>query len=241
MASIFLPNKYNYLVWGNAVLLLVLLLLEKTDPSSIVFAYFLETIIIGVFHCIKLGMVNSLGKRSNPNVKMPSSTLGIILFFLVHYGMFVGIQSIFLFSFFQKTIPQLEDGFHLLHNYGVILGQEGIPILLASLFVSNLKYFYSNFLQKEQYKEYSVSSLFFKPYVRIFIQQFTVILAGFFFMIFSEGFAAAILLIVFRLLVDLIIIGIHRDSNNLDKLLRKITKNEADFLEAKKKLQEISE
>ena len=64
---------------------------------------------------------------------------------------------------------------------------------------------------------------------------------GFFFILLSEGFAAAVLLIFFRLIIDLLLIGIHRDSNNLDILLRKITKSEAEFLEAKKKLQEFSE
>ncbi|HAT64340.1 MAG TPA: hypothetical protein DCS66_07025, partial [Flavobacteriaceae bacterium] len=170
-----------------------------------------------------------------------TSSIGLILFFMFHYGMFVAIQSIFLFSFFEKELSQLKDGFHLIHNYGVILRLEGMPILIASLFVSNLKYFYTNFWKNDQFKEYSPSGLFFRPYVRIFIQQFTVILAGFFFILLSEGFAAAVLLILFRLIVDLIIIGIHRDSNNMDKLLRKITKTEAEYLEAKEKFQEFSE
>ncbi|MEZ4874142.1 MAG: DUF6498-containing protein [Flavobacteriaceae bacterium] len=241
MKPIFFPNKYNYLVWANALFLLALLLYKKVTPISIVFAYFLETIIIGLFHCVKLWMVNTHGKKSNGKVQMPSSSLGIVLFFMAHYGLFVAVQSIFLFSFFQNTLPDLKDGFHLIHNYGVILKQEGMTIVLASLFVSNLKYFYTNFWQNDQYKDYSPSAIFFKPYVRIFIQQFTVILAGFFFIVFSEGFAAAILLIVFRLIVDLIIIGIHRDANHLDTLLRKITKNETDFQKAKEQLKEISE
>ena len=241
MKSIFIPNKYNYLIWGNALFLLVLLSLDLADPISVVFAYFLETIIIGVFHCVKLWMVNTYGKSSKETAKMPTSSIGLILFFMFHYGMFVAIQSIFLFSFFENELSQLKDGFHLIHNYGVILRLEGMSILIASLFVSNLKYFYTNFWKNDQFKEYSPSGLFFRPYVRIFIQQFTVILAGFFFILLSEGFAAAVLLILFRLIVDLIIIGIHRDSNNMDKLLRKITKTEAEYLEAKEKFQEFSE
>lgn len=241
MNTIFLPNKYNYLVWGNALLLLVLLLLGVADPMSIVFAYFLETIIIGLFHGIKLWMVNTYGKEGPNNHQMPKSSFGLVLFFFAHYGMFVGVQSIFVFAFFQSALPEINEPFHLLENYTTIIQLQGMPILIASLFVSNLKYFYTNFFQNEQYKEYTPNALFFKPYVRIVIQQFVVILSGFFFIILSEGFAAAILLILLRLLVDLAIISIHRDSNNLDKLLKKVTKNESDFQKAKKNLQEFSE
>ncbi|MCB0456673.1 MAG: DUF6498-containing protein [Flavobacteriaceae bacterium] len=241
MKTLFLPNKYNYLVWGNALLALVLLLFGAADPLSIVFAYFLETIIIGLFHCIKLWMVNTYGKESPNTHKMPKSSIGIVLFFLVHYGMFVGIQSIFVFAFFQSSLPQIKEPFHIIENYGTVIHLEGMPILIASFFVSNLKYFYTSFWQNNQYKEYSPSGLFFRPYVRIIIQQVVVILAGFFFIIFSEGFAAAILLIIFRLVVDLAIVGIHRDATNLDKLLRNITKDEKDFQEAKKRFQEFSE
>ncbi|MEZ4778560.1 MAG: DUF6498-containing protein [Flavobacteriaceae bacterium] len=241
METLFIPNKYNYLVWGNALLALVLLILGVADPISIVFAYFLETIIIGLFHGIKLWMVNTYGKESPNTHQMPKSSIGIVLFFFVHYGMFVGIQSIFVFAFFQSSIPQIKEPFHIIENYNAIIHLDGMPILIASFVVSNLKYFYTNFWQNNQYKEYSASSLFFKPYVRIFIQQFVVILAGFFFIIFSEGFAAAILLILFRLIVDLAIVGIHRDAANVDKLLRKITRDEKDFEEAKKRFQEFSE
>ena len=241
MKTVFWPNRYNYLVWGNALFLLTLLLFNKADPISIVFAYFLETIVIGLFHVVKLWMVNTYGKEGPNNHQMPKSSVGLVLFFLFHYGMFVGIQSVFVFAFFQSKLPQIKEPFHILDNYAAVIQLEGMAVLIASLFVSNLKYFYSNFLHNAQYKEYTPGALFFKPYVRIFIQQFVVILSGFFFILFSEGFAAAILLIVFRLVVDLVMVAIRADNTNMDVVLKKITHGEKEFEAAKKNLQEYTE
>lgn len=52
-----------------------------------------------------------------------------------------------------------------------------------------------------------MAKLFAKPYPRIIIQQFAVILGGFF-MIFSSGvFAVAILIIIFRTAIELLFIA----------------------------------
>jgi len=236
-----IPNSYNYIIWGNAVFQFLLLFTGFIAPETVVFAYFLETILIGVIHCFKLALVHFYGKESEGKFQFPPGLIGILVFFCFHYGMFVGIQSIFVFSFFQGDIPGLKDGFHLIHNYEVVLQLKGMWMVLLSLVISNLKYFYSNFYEPKQYRNYSIGSLFFKPYVRIVIQQLAVILAGFFFIVFKQGMAAAVLLIILRTIVDLAIVGIRHDSNFLDPFLRKITRTEQEFQEAKSRLESISE
>ena len=102
-------------------------------------------------------------------------------------------------------------------------------------------YFFSNFLRNEKYRDYSPDNIMMKPYVRIFIQQFVVILAFFFFMIFNSGMIAAVLLIFFRLFVDLVLFSIKKDSKILELLTKKIAKSPEEYAKVSKQLQEYSE
>jgi len=56
-----------------------------------------------------------------------------------------------------------------------------------------------------------------KPYLRIFVQQFVVILSGFFLVFLKAGMVAAVILIAFRLVLDLILIGLRENSEVLDR------------------------
>ena len=238
--AIFFPTKNNAVLWANALFLLLLLLLKLADPLTVVFAYFLETIIIGIIHLVKLGLVSGYGQKSS-NAQSLFSGIPLMLFFLLHYGLFVAIQSIFAFTLFQGSVSGLKDGFHLIYNYSFILGSTGMPIILTSIFVNNLSYFYTNFLRNGKYKEYAPGDIMMKPYVRIFIQQFVVILAFFFFIIFNSGVVAAVLLILFRLVVDLVLFSIRKDGKMLHILSQKLAKESEDIPEIKKQLQEYSE
>lgn len=238
--ALLFPTKYNAVLWANALFLLLLLIFNLADPLTIVFAYFLETIIIGIFHLLKLALVSKFGQKStDPNMQLTG--IPLMLFFTVHYGMFVAIQSIFAFTLFQGTVPGFKDGFYLIHNYTYILGSAGMPIILTSIFINNLSYFYTNFWRNGKYKEYAPDNIMMKPYVRIFIQQFVVILAFFFFMLFNSGYVAAILLIVFRLFVDLVLFSVKKNGKLLVLLTEKIAKSPEDYPKVKKQLQEYSE
>jgi hypothetical protein len=241
IATILYPTKNNILVWANACFLLLLLLFNLVDSLTIVFAYFLETIVIGIFHIVKLWIVSIHGKASVSKKSLQLKGLPLVLFFVAHYGIFVGVQSVFAFALFEGIIPEITDAFHLIHNYGYVMTRAGMTVIMASLVVTNLGYFYTNFWANEKYKEYTTGAIFIKPYARIFIQQFVVILAFFFFIIFSTPKVAAILLIVFRLLVDLVMVSLNKDSQTLDALAKKYAKSHEHYLDMKQKYQEFSE
>ncbi len=239
-SAILVPTKNNFVLWANALFLFLLLAFNLADPLTVVFAYFLETIIIGIIHLLKLGLVGKYGKKS-ANSKKQLSGIPLMLFFCVHYGMFVAIQSVFAFTLFESSIPDLEDGFHLIHNYIFILGSAVMPIILASIIINNIGYFYTNFWQNKKYKDYTQDAILMKPYVRIFIQQFVVILAFFFYILFNSGMIAAALLILFRLFVDLVVFSIKKDSKTLEIVSKKLAKNPEQYPEIRKQLQEYSE
>ncbi|MAZ73443.1 MAG: hypothetical protein CMC70_09890 [Flavobacteriaceae bacterium] len=240
LKNLFQIQPAALLLGAQAILFLLLLVFGVVTPEAIVFGYFFETIIIGVIHLVKLFLVLKHGKKDTRNAGAFSG-YGMLLFFLFHYGMFVCIQLIFVFSFFTGTIEGIKSGFALLHNFEVLLKSDGMGFMLGSLVLTNLGYFYTNFWVTYKYKDYAPSELFFKPYVRIFIQQFAVILSGFFFVILNAGFAAAVLLLVFRLLVDLGMVAIKKNSNFLNTLALKLAKKGQDPKEVREQLEQLSE
>jgi hypothetical protein len=193
------PNRHNLFVWLNALFLIGLLVFGKTDALTIVIAYFLETVIIGIVYAFKMYTIIS----SNP---ASEEKYGTILFFLLHYTFFVAIQLIFVFGFLASKDKNIIDGFNLLHNIAYVLQLKGMVYILISILIYNLAEYYF-FIKTEVYKRVKVKDIFFQPYVRIIIQQFAVILGGFFIIFISGVFVVAILLIAIRTFIELILIS----------------------------------
>ncbi|PQJ79619.1 DUF6498-containing protein [Polaribacter porphyrae] len=235
LKNIFYPTPQNAFVWLSSIYLLFLLYIGKASPMTILFAYFLETIIIGIFNALKMFWSIFFGKSEKHE-------FGLIFFFLIHYGMFVGIQSIFAFALFSiegKGI--IKEPFHIFDNYATILSLEDIKYALPAIIFTHLGKFISDFLHHKKYLKFSAKDIMFKPYLRIFIQQFVVILS-FFFIVFAEaGIIAAILLILFRLIVDLVMESIKENSKVLDVLSEKLANEKASKSEIKKQLLTLTE
>ena len=125
--SIFYPTHQNAFVWLSTIYLLFLLYIDKATPISILFTYFLETIVIGVFNVLKMLWSILYGKSK-------SSGYALILFFLIHYGIFVAIQSIFgfaIFGFEGKGI--IKNPFDILDNYAAILQLENMQYAVPAI------------------------------------------------------------------------------------------------------------
>ncbi len=161
---------------------------EGWNAKEVFLVYCLETVIIGLFTLLKLGIATGIRKRDwweNNGSKTLVSGLFFMLFFLFHYGIFVGVQtSIFLgaLSFHSTETPNILQILISPHKY---LGTEGWLILSAFVF----GYGYENltgFILNNEYRTKSMSRIMFEPYLRIFVQQFTVILGSFFLMFGAE-------------------------------------------------------
>lgn len=233
LRDIFYPTYQNAFIWLSTFYLLFLLYLGKATPITILFAYFLETIIMGIFNALKMFWSITYGK---------SKGYGLILFFLFHYGFFVAIQSIFgfaIFSFQKQSL--IKEPFNLIENYSSILQLEDIKYALPAIVFTHLGKFVADFINNEKYKKFSASEIMFKPYARIFIQQFVVILSFFFIAFAKAGIIAALFLIVFRLVVDLIFESIKENSEILDAVAEKLQNEKASKEEIKKQLQLFTE
>ncbi|WP_435414501.1 DUF6498-containing protein [Polaribacter aestuariivivens] len=230
--SIFYPTKQNAFIWLSSIYLLFLLYIGKATAISILFAYFLETIIIGIFNALKMLWSILFGKST-------SLGFGLVLFFLFHYGFFVAIQSIFGFSLFGiEGKGLIKEPFNLIENYTTILNLEDIKYALPAIIFMHLGKFITDYIGNEKYKKFTANEIMFKPYLRIFVQQFVVIISSFF-IIFGEsgaGIIAAILLISFRLVIDLALESINENSEVLDYLSEKLENEKATKEEIKKQL-----
>lgn len=201
-----LPNRKNAFIWFNVLFVITLLIMGETDAFSIVLAYFMETLIIGVIHAFKMYKVlkhaDAIGIKRTQN-----NGPGMIPFFMFHYTFFVAVQAIFVFVLLEMKDPNIEP-FSLLDNMAYILqNYEGVYPILISLTIYNIADCYFNFLIPKAYENTTMEKAFMGPYGRIIIQQFAVIL-GFFFFIFSFAMeVVAILIIGIKALIDFYIVS----------------------------------
>ena len=179
---------------------------EGWNAAQVFLVYCLETVIIGLFTVVKLACVTLIVKpRDEWNAGKSSvmvSGLFFILFFLVHYGIFVFVQTQIFFS-----VSGLVSDHSILGTYRQIpkvLGHEGQLLLLIFIIYYTLQNLFGFFLSGE-YKTISMMKLMFQPYARIFVQQLVVIV-GSIFLAFGAGkvfiLVLALVKISFEIFID---------------------------------------
>jgi len=154
---------------------------EGWNAAQVFLVYCLETVIIGLFNVVKMACVTLFVKSRDNWQNGASNTLQsgwfFILFFIVHYGLFVFVQTQIFFA-----ISGLMKSHSILGKYAEIpeaLGNEGQLLLIIFIAYYTLDNLFNFFLSGE-YKIISMSRLMFQPYGRIFVQQFVVILGSMF-------------------------------------------------------------
>ena len=146
-----------------------------------------------------------------------------MLFFLVHYGMFVAIQMGMFFAVSGIGDQSGISFFNFFYKWPTLINKE-IMIMLAVFIVSygfrNLK----EFILSGEYRTASLSYLMFQPYARIFVQQMTVILGS----IFLSFGAGKVFVLIFSLVKIFFEVFIDYDS-----IIKKAAKGELDPVENK--------
>ena len=67
LRSVFFPSRHNLVLWITTLYLLILLYTGKISGLTVLFVYFLETIIIGLFNIVKIYLVLKLGEKEDSN------------------------------------------------------------------------------------------------------------------------------------------------------------------------------
>jgi len=175
---------------------------EGWDARMVFLVYCLETIIIGIMTILKMAALTLFVKTEEKwkiNGKSSRQTgWFLILFFTLHYGIFVFVQTQLFFG-----VSGLMKGTSMMSGYAQIpalLGNEGKILLAIFICYYTLETIFNFFLSGE-YKRISLARLMFQPYGRILIQQFVVIL-GSMFLTFGAGRIFILVFVVIRIFAE---------------------------------------
>jgi Family of unknown function (DUF6498) len=179
---------------------------QDWNASEIFLVYCLETVIIGIINVFKMACVTRFVRKKDVwntqggNITMKSG-LFFIIFFIVHYGLFVFVQTQIFFSV-SGLIPEGN----------LVMDYTKIPELLGYhgkllLFIFIAYYTFTNlfdFFLSGKYKTVSTGRLMFEPYMRIFVQQVVVII-GSMFLQFGAGKIFILIFVVARIFFELFV------------------------------------
>lgn len=188
------------------------------DARQVFLVYCLETVIIGIINVVKMACVTLFARnkdvwQNNGNTTMQSGWF-FIIFFILHYGIFVFVQTQLFFG-----VSGLVPNGSLLMQYSKIpelLGRDGqLMLLIFTAYYIMQSVF--GFFSSGVFKTVSMSRLMFEPYMRIFVQQFVVIL-GSMFLSFGWGKIFILIFIAAKIFFELFI--------NFNRVLDLIDKNE---------------
>ncbi len=178
---------------------------EGWNASQVFLIYCLETVIIGIANVIKMAFVTIFVRKKDAWENGGSSSMQsgwfFIFFFILHYGFFVFVQTQIFFG-----VSGLIPGGSFMKSYSKIPGlldDNGRLMLLIFIAYYTLHSVFDFFLTGN-YKTISMGRLMFEPYMRIFVQQFVVIL-GSIFLSFGAGKVFILVFIIAKIFFELFI------------------------------------
>ena len=178
---------------------------EGWNASQVFLVYCLETVIIGIVNVLKMACVTIFVRKKddwqNADSSAKRSGWFFIIFFIAHYGFFVFVQTQIFFN-----VSGLIPGGSFLTSYSKIpelLGPEGKLLLLIFIVYYTLQNVF-DFLLSGKYKTVSMGRLMFEPYMRIFVQQFVVIL-GSIFLSFGAGKIFILVFVIAKIFFELFV------------------------------------
>jgi len=170
---------------------------DHWDGFAVITLYMLETVIIGLFHALRMLYYGFL--------KMPAigiqSTLFKIAFFLVHYNFFVFVQSALFFGIAESSVEGISEGFQVIHNFKLFI-KEPYIITIYAFIASQIAYSGREILGLNTYENMTTDKYMFLPYTRIFIQQFVVIIGAFIYLFTGSMEAVVVLLIILKTVAE---------------------------------------
>lgn len=194
------------LVAANLTCILGIFLFNWT-AIDIIWLYWIETFIVGIFNIFKILLALESGLRGL------AANLFFAVFFAIHYNVFVLVQGVFIFTFsqeFPSTPPTAQsetEGSTVLDSLigfmDMIISQDSVYWGIAAIFISHLFSFIYHYLIRGEFKHSNAFDLMLSPYKRIMIQQFVALGGGFFILVSQGSIFLLFLLVILKIVVDL--------------------------------------
>jgi len=171
------------LLAANVVPLAGVLLLNW-NVGEIMLLFWLESAIVGFFNILKMFRI------AGPVALFYS------LFFVGHFGAFMAVHLMFVFSLFIEE----QGATASLQEVALIFSNLWVAILV--LFISHGFSFVENFLRKREYETTDIKTQMHKPYSRIITMHVTLIVGGFLILTLDAPILALSLLIILKMAAD---------------------------------------
>ena len=175
-------SESDWLLILANILPIVGVLFHNWSPHEIFLVYASESLIIGGITIIKLIILTITRKTDwweKDGNRIQQSGVVFILFFVVHYGLFMVIQMGMFFSLSNMNSSSAFSFFTGITKPFTDMTGDGVIMMCAFILgygVQNL----AGFIMNNEYKEASFMKVMFEPYIRVFVQQLTVIFGGMF-------------------------------------------------------------
>lgn len=182
---------------GSNLLVIILAIIQKWDTSTVLWVYWIQSIIIGFFQFLRILSLKKFFTENfkiNGQLALPTNNTKVFtaFFFLFHYGFFHFIYAIFLFNFF--TNQPLD--FTYIFSGGLIF------------FLNHLFSFYHNRVMDQQ-KTQNIGTLMFTPYARIVPMHLIIVFGA------ILGQSALIIFLLLKTLADLVMHNFKHKTNYL--------------------------
>jgi hypothetical protein len=166
------------------------------EVFPLLFLYWVENIIVGVFQVFKMAL------SSPQNVGSWIAKVLMIPFFCFHYGMFTAVHGIFVIGLFggyfsENPFPNINTLFSIISDHQIYW-----PIL--ALFISHGLSFVYNYIGKGEYKNAILGELMGQPYGRVVVLHVTIIFGGFLIAALGSPAIALVLLIALKAFIDIL-------------------------------------
>jgi len=132
--------------------------------SDVLVLYWAESAVIGLFNICKIIMISKF------------MALFAVPFFIGHFGAFMAVHFLFIYTIFVKGVQGMNDSSNDLADVARLF--IGLWPALAALFVSHAYSFYTNFVRRREYRRRTVGNQMSEPYSRIIFMQLVLILGG---------------------------------------------------------------
>jgi hypothetical protein len=165
------------------------------DVFVVVFLFWLENVVVGVFNVLRMVWVEH-GAEMTPMAKV-----FVIPFFCFHYGMFTAGHGVFVFALFGAgfsgtVFPAPELILQVIDEYALWL-----PV--GALVLSHGFSFVRNYVGEQEYRRVTLRQLMGQPYARVVVLHLTIIGGGFLVMALGAPVLGLLLLVVLKIGVDL--------------------------------------
>jgi len=157
--------------------------------SDVMVLYWAESAVIGFFNLCKMAVIDRwMALLAGP-------------FFVGHFGAFMAIHFLFIYTLFVQGLNSGADGAGNLRQVAQLFA--GLWPALAALFLSHAFSFFSNFLGRREYIGRSLRTQMAEPYGRIVFMQLALIFGGWLVIILGRAEVVLLIIIGVKIYFDL--------------------------------------